>query len=242
MMKNNSSLSNFIMSDDKPTEKKPKIKHNRTKYCFSLNLTADDTSKQEQIVQNFLFKHATKVRFGISEDICLQDLTKGQSVYTTYLFHSDDANFLPTKNGLKSDFIKVIRAGRYPCLDFNFIEFIQELPRKIKMMYVFRKSFFTQFTFWRNPTFQLNILGYYEKENHHLYVLSSKIKKIIKEETLIFGWTPLGRTKLYGYHNPCFYKNKELICSIISHEGFGYLYLTPEEKVELEQQLFEFEE
>ncbi len=79
-----------------------------------------------------------------------------------------------------------------------------------------------------------------EKKTEYFYFkLSNKIKQLINKETLVWNVSP-ACDSFYGFENPTFYKKKEIIGEIISHEPIIFLFLTQREKSTIEKKGIEF--
>ena len=81
-----------------------------------------------------------------------------------------------------------------------------------------------------------------QKYEHYFYKLSRKLRDLINKETLFF--TNINNyydtENFYGFEDPTFYKNKEMIGYVISHELQVGLYLTEKERHNFENKGIKF--
>lgn len=73
-----------------------------------------------------------------------------------------------------------------------------------------------------------------KRYEHYLYRLSNKLREMIKKEGII--WNSYSSKRFYGFEDPAFYKNKQMIGCMISHEPIVILYLTSSERKKLEEE------
>ncbi len=112
---------------------------------------------------------------------------------------------------------------------------IYKKPSFIKFLKSFEKDFINKKSH-RERSFGFKY--YYEA---YTYRLSKKLKSLLQRVNLTE--TINDRiTGLYGFEDPVFYKNNEVIAEIISHEPIFTLYLTENEKKELEKKGTMFDE
>ncbi|MDO8656560.1 MAG: hypothetical protein Q7K45_04940 [Nanoarchaeota archaeon] len=77
--------------------------------------------------------------------------------------------------------------------------------------------------------------------NHYFYRLTAKLKALLSKETLFWSSMPPYATIFYGLEDPTFYKEDEIIGSIITHEPIAILYLTLSEMRELKRKGVKFD-
>ncbi|MBI3032350.1 hypothetical protein HYY69_02655 [Candidatus Woesearchaeota archaeon] len=77
---------------------------------------------------------------------------------------------------------------------------------------------------------------------HYFYQLSKQMKQKINKNTL-FWWKaePYITGDFYCLEDPCFYRGKEMISVVVSHEQYIILYLTSSEREKFERQGIIFE-
>ena len=73
------------------------------------------------------------------------------------------------------------------------------------------------------------------KYSHYFFRLSAPIKKKLQEETLLWNMFPPTSKNFFGFEDPTFYKEKEMIGGVVSHERYIFLCLTHAEKKALEK-------
>lgn len=76
-----------------------------------------------------------------------------------------------------------------------------------------------------------------KKFHHYFFKLSDEIKNGFKNSLLFFNAYD---DFFYGFEDPAFYKNGEMIGAVISHEPIVILYLTSEEKQRLDKEGVQF--
>jgi len=81
-----------------------------------------------------------------------------------------------------------------------------------------------------------------QKYEHYFYKLSKKLKDLISKETLFFSNINnyYNSENFYGFEDPTFYKNKEMVGCVISHELQVCLNLTEKEKYNFENKGIKF--
>jgi hypothetical protein len=72
-----------------------------------------------------------------------------------------------------------------------------------------------------------------EQSTHDFYKMSTKVKDILSKETLNFKF--FESADLYGYEDPAFYCNDEMLGVFISNENICVLTLTDKERKQLEK-------
>jgi hypothetical protein len=75
---------------------------------------------------------------------------------------------------------------------------------------------------------------------HYFFKLDLPVKKIFKEESILFD--EFKSKNFYGFADPTFYIDNEILVSIITHEPIVILYLTDSEKSILENKTVIFDE
>lgn len=78
-----------------------------------------------------------------------------------------------------------------------------------------------------------------QKFEHYFYRLSGKIKSGLKESSLLFNSYD---KFFYGFEDPTFYKEEQILGSVISHEPIIIMYLTVSEKERLTKEGVSFTE
>jgi hypothetical protein len=74
--------------------------------------------------------------------------------------------------------------------------------------------------------------GRKDRFHHYIYELAPRVRQLIEEETLFFDAATSAR--FYGFEDPTFYKDGEMIACTISHEDLILLFLDRNEKAALE--------
>lgn len=70
---------------------------------------------------------------------------------------------------------------------------------------------------------------------HYFYTLSPQIKTLINDETLLWDRSPYCSNHFYGFEDVTFYYDNFMRGSVITHEPIIILFLTPEEKNQLQR-------
>lgn len=89
-------------------------------------------------------------------------------------------------------------------------------------------------TITNNKRFNDLSQGGKSRYTHYFYKISPEMKQKVENDTVFWNTNPPTSKNFYGFEDPTFYKGKTIIGSIISHEGYIFLYLNPEDKKYLE--------